>query len=56
MDTQIEVYICVKKHVKCQIAQNLTYPNAKGRVLEVLMWKFEETSANYSFVFMKNEL
>merc|ERR1712008_15264 len=32
------------------------YPNAKDRVLELLMRKFEELSANYLFVFMKNEL
>ena len=32
------------------------YPNAKDRVLEVLMRKFEESSANYLFIFMKNEL
>ena len=32
------------------------YPNAKDRVLELLMRKFEESSANYLFVFMKNEL
>ena len=32
------------------------YPNAKDRVLEVSMRKFEESSANYLFVFMKNEL
>ena len=32
------------------------YPNAKDRVLEVSTRKFEESSANYLFVFMKNEL